>query len=343
MTKGIGIKQLPTVNGYQQLPLTDTVTPLAYLDAWGWIEDTPTNNVAELQAMIEAYKYLTENPVDNVLILSDSQYVKNGLQKWVKNWKRNDWIKPDGEPVANRGLWETFLEWEEKIKALGLKVKVDWVKGHSGNVGNDIVDNNAKTGSGGRQRYHLQHSDVQGYHNPKVQSNDLMLKKWLVFDMAAGTQQPDGYHYYHMFNLGGMNGYGHKKEDSLRQRHSKTATLFGRRISDATFAVMRTPTPVDDLDRIISLHQQAHQQDIVELGLACLDVVYKPTVQQRLETHGAGSLIKVDSNRSLITASDELVSITINPPYMANEGATLFGMIQKRFVDFLEGKKKKGV
>ena len=68
-------------------------------------------------------------------IYTDSKYVIQGITEWVKNWKARGWKTADKKPVKNQDLWETLdslagahqLEW-------------NWVKGHSGNVGNERVD-----------------------------------------------------------------------------------------------------------------------------------------------------------------------------------------------------------
>jgi len=70
------------------------------------------------------------------VLFSDSSYVVNGISKgWVKNWKRNGWIKSDKKPVLNKDLWqELFLLYEP------LDIKFCWVKGHAGNPLNERCD-----------------------------------------------------------------------------------------------------------------------------------------------------------------------------------------------------------
>jgi ribonuclease HI len=92
-----------------------------------------TNNRMELTAVIRALEAL-KRPVKG-RIYTDSQYVRQGILEWVPNWKRRGWKTADRKPVKNQDLWETLdalaathdLEWH-------------WVRGHSGNEGNERVD-----------------------------------------------------------------------------------------------------------------------------------------------------------------------------------------------------------
>jgi ribonuclease HI len=89
----------------------------------------------ELRAVIEA---LRANPDGDVDVVSDSTYVVNCFKdRWHVGWLRRGWKNSQGQPVANRDLWEDLL-------ALVLDgdrdVHFTWVKGHSGDAMNDFVD-----------------------------------------------------------------------------------------------------------------------------------------------------------------------------------------------------------
>jgi ribonuclease HI len=92
-----------------------------------------TNNRMELTAVIRALEAL-KRPVE-AAIYTDSQYVRQGVLEWMPNWKARGWKTADKKPVKNQDLWQTLdallpnhqLEWH-------------WVKGHSGNPGNERVD-----------------------------------------------------------------------------------------------------------------------------------------------------------------------------------------------------------
>ena len=96
-----------------------------------------TNNRMEMTAAIEALRHI---PKSRPLLLStDSQYLKNGITKWIHSWKRRGWKKADGAPVLNRELWQ-----ELDALITGRSITFQWVKGHAGHKYNEICDTLAK-------------------------------------------------------------------------------------------------------------------------------------------------------------------------------------------------------
>ena len=98
-----------------------------------------TNNQMELKAVIEALRVLKKPSA--VIIYTDSQYVKNGLTVWIKNWKVNNWRSSTKKPVKNKDLW---VELDEAVGSR--KIHWEWVKGHAGNEGNEKADELANQG-----------------------------------------------------------------------------------------------------------------------------------------------------------------------------------------------------
>jgi ribonuclease HI len=105
---------------------------------WGGEPET-TNNRMELLAVISALQALTR--AADIRITTDSQYVKNGINQWIHNWKRNGWKTANKKPVKNEDLWRTLDE-------LVAQHDVDWVwvKGHSGHPENELADELANRG-----------------------------------------------------------------------------------------------------------------------------------------------------------------------------------------------------
>jgi ribonuclease HI len=100
-------------------------------------EPQTTNNRMELQAAIEGLGAIKE-PCQ-VTIVTDSQYVKNGIQSWLKGWKKNGWKTASKKPVQNQDLWQALdaavsrhqTEWE-------------WTKGHASHEDNNRCDELAR-------------------------------------------------------------------------------------------------------------------------------------------------------------------------------------------------------
>ncbi|MFN4183416.1 MAG: ribonuclease HI [Hyphomonas sp.] len=99
-----------------------------------------TNNRMEMTAVIEALNAL--NRPSKVTLNVDSTYVKDGLTKWIKGWKRNGWKTADKKPVKNQELW---MAMEEACKRHDITWV--WVKGHNGDEGNERADGLARKGT----------------------------------------------------------------------------------------------------------------------------------------------------------------------------------------------------
>jgi len=98
----------------------------------GFSKET-TNNIMELKAVIEALKNL-KKPCE-IIITTDSKYVKNGITDWIHNWKKNGWKTAAKKEVKNKELW-IELDFLIKIHSINW----DWVKGHSGHPENERAD-----------------------------------------------------------------------------------------------------------------------------------------------------------------------------------------------------------
>ena len=102
-------------------------------------EGLTTNNRMELMGAISALEALTR-PCE-VEMPVDSQYVKDGITKWIHGWKKNGWKTADKKPVKNAELWQRLDQ------ALGThKVSWHWVKGHAGHDDNERADELAREG-----------------------------------------------------------------------------------------------------------------------------------------------------------------------------------------------------
>ncbi|ABI78074.1 ribonuclease H [Hyphomonas neptunium ATCC 15444] len=99
-----------------------------------------TNNRMEMTAVIEALNAL--NRPSKITLNVDSTYVKDGLTKWIKGWKRNGWKTADKKPVKNQELW---MAMEEACKRH--EITWVWVKGHAGDEGNERADGLARKGT----------------------------------------------------------------------------------------------------------------------------------------------------------------------------------------------------
>ena len=100
-------------------------------------EKSTTNNRMELKAVIEALKEIEVN--SQISLFSDSKYVIDGITKWIKNWKMNDWKTINKKEIKNLDLWMDLDKLTSKFQ-----ITWNWVKGHSTNEYNNKVDRLAR-------------------------------------------------------------------------------------------------------------------------------------------------------------------------------------------------------
>lgn len=104
-----------------------------------------TNNQMELSAAIEAINHFKLISTEEILsIYTDSKYVIDGINLWIHGWKKNNWMTSAKKPVKNMELWKKLDE-----HASSLKISWYWVKGHSGDIFNEQVDQMANDATNG--------------------------------------------------------------------------------------------------------------------------------------------------------------------------------------------------
>ena len=98
----------------------------------GYSKNT-TNNIMELTAVIKSLEAL--KTFCNIIITTDSKYVKNGITQWIHNWKKNGWKTANKKPVKNKELWILLDQLTSKHT-----MQWEWIKGHSGHPQNERAD-----------------------------------------------------------------------------------------------------------------------------------------------------------------------------------------------------------
>ena len=96
-------------------------------------EIATTNNRMELMAVIRGLEALTRPCT--VVVTSDSKYLLQGIQEWLPNWKKRQWLTADRKPVKNSDLWRRLDELTQPHQ-----IRWQWVKGHSGHAENEQAD-----------------------------------------------------------------------------------------------------------------------------------------------------------------------------------------------------------
>ena len=100
-------------------------------------ENETTNNRMELTATIKALQHFKSS--EELTLVTDSKYVKDGIQSWMANWKKNGWKTASKKPVKNKELW---LDLDSEITKHN--INWEWVKGHAGDTYNEKADSLAR-------------------------------------------------------------------------------------------------------------------------------------------------------------------------------------------------------
>jgi ribonuclease HI len=101
-------------------------------EIWG-SEPHTTNNRMELRAAIEGLRALREGC--EVEVVTDSEYLKNGITTWIHGWKRKGWLTASKKPVVNQDLWKDLDQQVDRHKTTWV-----WTKGHASHAGNNRCD-----------------------------------------------------------------------------------------------------------------------------------------------------------------------------------------------------------
>ena len=100
-----------------------------------------TNNQMEMMAAIKALEYLKDED-QKILLYTDSDYLRQGITNWIVKWKNNNWRTAAKKAVKNKELWILLDKLVQE-----LNIEWHWVKGHSGDPGNEKADNLANKGA----------------------------------------------------------------------------------------------------------------------------------------------------------------------------------------------------
>lgn len=122
-------------------------------------EAKTTNNRMELQAVLEALSFVVDQHLNSnpITLYTDSSYVANGINSWIKGWQKRNWTNQAGQTIANVDIWQRMSQVLPDVQ-----LKIVNVSGHSGVAGNERADVIA-TGFAKDSTFRLYHGDVDQY------------------------------------------------------------------------------------------------------------------------------------------------------------------------------------
>lgn len=334
------LKHQPTSNGFQTIQdLEETCTVVKYIDGFGEVKGTQTNNSAELMALIKAMEYALEHKAKSLKIFTDSQYARMGVLRGIPMWTENGWKKKNGETIASKKLWVHAHELLQALDKANIPYEIIKVKGHSGDTGNDRADINAYRGTQTPKGRVFETSADSINRLKKIDINPLILETRLLF--SKPNEGPD--YTYYSYNLGRLHNYGFKSGEKPKSKLRKSDLLLGRRISEATFSVLKTHIREDYLEDLMESHQSVLGVEDGMLSIMNLDIVCNARNRQQIEQLGVHGIIVHDDIQCLSTPTHGLISKVLNPPRLAFDAVGTFNSIQEQLEAYLADKLGKNI
>lgn len=273
---------------FTEVNVKDSDTDICRITASGSITAPSTNQVAELVAATKAMEIALDHDITDLTIKTDSQYVIEGLTKHYPKWQKNGYKNSQGNPIANRGYWDTIADTRKKLITKGAKVSLQWVKGHSGVLGNEWADRLATIGVGMSSRSPKETSDIKYYKvsrsappapvvkgKYKFNYNRMHINDFVYFRVGEiPTKNAQGFFTYYTGKMEGL--------DEL-----------GVLAAENKLGVLKLKEPLPLLNEVCTAHAQMDVDHLGLIGQCITRHLYQVKVTQPLEESGVGILTRI--------------------------------------------------
>lgn len=327
-TTNNSIVELTTDNVIHE-KLCVTVSPTKYVDMFGtvstMVEGRPvinlaaTNNRAEVRAAEAALHYIAQEKPDVATVYTDSEYTVRGINEWLPNWIKRDWIRPDGTSIANADAWQDLHKALCKVNEQNIAVRFSWIKGHNGHVGNERADKLATMGvftsMRGKDYHTVESRPPEGFWKYATEKHPFLSHTYCYFNTFQGACTAGEYF------LG---------------NHGKDLNLLGNRISDGTYSVVRIKQ-ADPVLEMIRNYQSAITYSSDMLYVAHLTKIFTPNIHQDLNTYGELIIEPcIGQGTDLKTTEGVVLTEEINPARLsmrAIDALTLLSDVLDQFLN----------
>ncbi len=275
-------------------------------------EGINTNNASEINSLYYSLNKLLEEGIEYVHIYVDSEYLRRGILEWSSKWIRNNWVREDGNPVSNQKEWKRLLAVLEVYKENNIGFDIEWIKGHSGDVGNTIADtlcniaiNYLRDGRNPGEDY--RYYEPYLYWEEKPERHPYLYFKRLFFN--SSSKSPIGYYFLEDSDL--------KEEKYIGKKHNNT-----------TYSVIKLNDPIAMIEEI-KQKQNSVAEDFNVVMLLKLDKIYNPAVYQYLKEYGTASLYRANNySVSLNYLDNKPITLELDPP-----GLSLYAMQSFKYME----------
>lgn len=321
---------------------TNVITPHHYIDITGSFDQYQTNNFAELKAAITALNHVNafeigqDETIISVLILADSRYVVDGVNKYIRNWKMNNWRKANDAPLPNAEVWKELDDCIGALISKAIKVEFDWVKAHTdemdgttNELGNILADRLATIGTikslNGFNRatpvtnVNVTKEIAEGYWKSDVNRNPLVSQKGMIFNTEKIN--PDSGIYFLC-------------------DQTKETELIGKRVSDGAFSIVLLEEPEPVIEKMLA-HYEANKPELESIILLKLDRAFNPTIHKEIMAYGSDAVyVDVKKGESdLYTVDKEILTKELYPPLIASRAIGELESLYNRLLEILSGMK----
>lgn len=292
----------------------DEIIPIKFIDGVGGIPRC-SNNAGEVTAMAEGLRHAAMSGVKKAILYSDSMYAINGATKYIDAWKNNNWKKSDGASLPNMSEWQNLDKSLKLLKEAGVDLDIRWVKGHSDNEGNIIVDSYATAGvSSSRHDVHkacITTSDAKDYwakdeHHPFLSSK-------CVYMTSNPLSNQEGEYF-----LGD---------------HGKKDELMGRQDADTAYAyvVLKEPNYILELIRKYILAMASNTDHICLINLS---VAFSQAFKKMLDVMAEFAFIRVGHRFDIQTVKKEPIVTELYPPKISIRAVEAVNTLKGIYLDW---------
>lgn len=305
--------------------------PEQYVDILAVAGLSMTNNAAEMNAAYLALKIFEEQlalcepgrEFKYLQICSDSQYVCKGLGQWVDRWHANNWVRQDGSPITNVPLWQKMRDIKNRLVEAGILFRIEWVRGHSGDTGNERTDKLATMAvfqamSKKDESYiDVRWTPADGYWKIDNERHPFLAHRYSYFNTSKIAEIVGTYY------LG---------------NHGKDEELLGNRISDASYALVRIDEPDETIEKVRQL-QATYSKNSDELFSVNLTNLFTPEVTHLMNTYGELGIQQPNGYRLDLSFVGEVpLTRHYTPARISMRAAEALETMDNHLTDFLAGK-----
>lgn len=295
------------------------VNPTNYFDFFGSSLEDNSNNKAEILALINGLERIEQYKPKTIHILTDSEYVKNGILIWCKSWERNNWLK-EGIEIKNADVWKQAYFKVKDLIAKGTIFDIEWVKGHNEIFGNTHADILAVVGmnhsTAGRLYNEFTVSAAKDYWKEEIEKHPFLNFKRLYFNSVSSYNIPGQYF----------------------QADPGAGDFFiGKRIPETGYSVVKLYEQ-DDAVEAIKQKQFEVADDANAIIMMKLDRVYSKEIFPYLKLYGKYCLLADTRNLNLNFIDKKPVTIEVNPTGLSLRAIDSFNMLDNMIAEFAKYK-----